>query len=144
MTQPGQQNHDDRSEGFRDTLAQRYPSMSVVEIREGKGDTLVAKEAAADMLGKHPDLKGIFVTEASGGMGVADAVIGAGKAGRVTIIDSTRTKGRWTGFPTEPSRQRSPRGRGIWAIGPCSIYFTCIMDLPYRPQRSGMMCRRFP
>ncbi|WP_339295825.1 substrate-binding domain-containing protein [Paenibacillus sp. FSL W7-1279] len=93
VTQPGQQNHDDRSEGFRDTLEQRYPGMSVVEIREGKGDTLVAKEAAADMLDKHPDLKGIFVTEAIGGMGVADAVIGADKANRITIIGFDTNKG---------------------------------------------------
>ena len=143
VTQPGQQNHDDRSEGFRDTLEQRYPGMSVVEIREGKGDTLVAKEAAADMLDKHPDLKGIFVTEASGGMGVADAVIGADKANRITIIGFDTNKGTLDRISDGTIAATIAQGRGIWAIGPCSICFICIMVLPYRPRRSAMTCLRF-
>ncbi|MGN7165560.1 substrate-binding domain-containing protein [Paenibacillus cellulositrophicus] len=86
ITQSGQQNHSDRTSGFKETIASRYPAMSVVDVKEGKGDAMIAKAAAADMLGKHPDLKGIFVTEASGGTGAADAVIAANRTGKVKII----------------------------------------------------------
>lgn len=86
ITQPGQQNHDDRMSGFRDTIAAKYPAMSVVDVKEGKGDTMIAKNGASEMLKKHPALKGIFATEASGGAGAADAVIAANKTGKVKII----------------------------------------------------------
>ncbi|KHF33869.1 substrate-binding domain-containing protein [Paenibacillus sp. FSL M7-1455] len=86
ITQPGQQNHDDRMAGFRDAIAAKYPAMSVVDVKEGKGDTMIAKNAAAEMIKKHPELKGIFATEASGGAGAADAVIAANKTGKVKII----------------------------------------------------------
>lgn len=86
ITQTGQQNHDDRTAGFRETVEKSYPAMSVVEIREGKGDIIASKEAAARMMEKFPELKGIFATEANGGAGAADAAIAAGRAEDVRII----------------------------------------------------------
>lgn len=86
ITQSGQQNHADRTSGFRDAIADRYPAMKLVSVKEGKGDAILWRDAVLEMMHEHPELKGIFATEASGGAGAADAVIAAGRKGELRII----------------------------------------------------------
>ena len=86
ITVPGQQNHEERVQGFRETLSLNYPGMSVVQLIDGKGDTVVSREAAEAMIRQVPDLKGIFVTESAGGSGAADAVIAASRTEDIRII----------------------------------------------------------
>lgn len=73
ITSPNQLNHQERTKGFRDTIHARYPKMQVVEILDGKGDQLESKRAAEEVMRRHPDLSGIFVTEANGGVGAGEA-----------------------------------------------------------------------
>jgi ribose transport system substrate-binding protein len=73
ITLPNQQNHMDRTRGFRETVERQYPNIEVVAIEDGKGDELVSGNLAVEVIKEHPDLKGVFVTEANGGVGVAKA-----------------------------------------------------------------------
>lgn len=86
VTLPNQSNHIDRSTGFQETLKSEYPGIEIVEIKDGKGDQLVSRQAAIDILRSHEDLKGIFATEANGGAGLGDAVRYLNKDKEVKII----------------------------------------------------------
>jgi methyl-accepting chemotaxis protein len=73
-----------RRHGFDGILRERYPNIEVVEAVEsiGEGPELRAVTAAA--LKRYPRLSGIYVTVAGGG--AAEAVVGAGLAGKIAII----------------------------------------------------------
>ena len=74
VTLPNQLNHQQRTNGFRDTIHNEYPEMTIVAVEDGKGDRIVSRDAAIAILDNHPEVKGIFNTDAVGGVGVADAV----------------------------------------------------------------------
>lgn len=86
ITVPGQQNHEDRTRGFRETIASRYPAMSVVSLKDGKGDAVVSRDAAEEMLKRTPDVKGIFVTDSNGGPGAVEALQNLNRVGDIKII----------------------------------------------------------
>lgn len=70
ITLPNQLNHQERTIGFQETIFKQYPEIQVVAIKDGKGDQLVSGQMAAEVFKQHPNLKGLFVTEATGGVGV--------------------------------------------------------------------------
>lgn len=86
VTLPNQLNHQERTNGFRDTILQEFPDMSVVAVMDGKGDRIVSRDAAMDILDAHPNVKGIFNTDAVGGVGVADAVRLKQKQHQVKVV----------------------------------------------------------
>lgn len=86
ITLPSQQNHIDRSKGFKETMDKFYPEIVLVAEKDGKGDQLVSRKAALDLLDEHPDLKGIFATEANGGVGVGEATLSLKKDQQVKIV----------------------------------------------------------
>ncbi len=93
ITHPNQLNHQERTKGFKDTLLAEFPNLQLVSVEDGKGDQLVSEQQARDMLESYPDLAGIFVTEANGGVGVGHAILGAGKLDQVHIISFDTDKG---------------------------------------------------
>lgn len=86
ITLPSQQNHIDRSKGFKETMAKFYPEIVMVAEKDGKGDQLVSRKAALDLLDENPDLKGIFATEANGGVGVGEATLSRKQDKQVKIV----------------------------------------------------------
>ncbi len=86
VTLPNQLNHQQRLRGFKDTIEKDYPGIDIVEVKDGKGNELVSKQAAVELLEKYPDLKGIFVTEANGGIGVGHAAISMNREKDVKIV----------------------------------------------------------
>lgn len=74
VTVPGQHNHTERIQGFKDTLESTYPMMEVVETVNGKGNAEDSELETQVLLKKYPDLAGVFVSEAASGVGVAEAV----------------------------------------------------------------------
>lgn len=52
--------HADRERGFRELVAERFPNLSVVQLREGHDDAAENYRAAREMLIRHPDLIGIY------------------------------------------------------------------------------------
>lgn len=86
ITIPGELNLVQRSDGFINTLKSSYQNVSLVETGNGKGDAATSAAATSAILQSHPDVKGIFCTDASSGVGVATAVKEAGKTGQVKIV----------------------------------------------------------
>jgi ribose transport system substrate-binding protein len=89
MIKPGQSNLEERKRGYEDALAD-FPGIEIVQIADTQSDPIVAAQAAAALLQKFPDLKGIACVEAAGGSGAATAVKEAGKVGEVKIISMDR------------------------------------------------------
>ncbi|MEZ2715982.1 substrate-binding domain-containing protein [Niallia circulans] len=73
ITLPDQLNHQERTKGFVETIKSNYPNIEVVQVQNGEGDQLKSEKIAKEIMKNYSDIKGIFVTEANGGVGVADA-----------------------------------------------------------------------
>lgn len=71
-----QLNHVQRRQGFIDTLAAEYPDVltSADLMVDDQNNSTIAAQGMAAMLQANPDIKGIFATDALGGVGVAQAV----------------------------------------------------------------------
>jgi ribose transport system substrate-binding protein len=74
VTTPDQHNHQERTDGFCDTIQKEFPDMKVVAVEDGRGDLVFSRQAAEQILSSYPEVKGIFATESNGGIGVAEAV----------------------------------------------------------------------
>lgn len=86
VTLPNQLNHQQRTDGFRQTILKEYPDMRVVAVEDGKGDRIVSRDAATRIMDRHPQVRGIFNTDAIGGVGLADAVRLKQKQNEVKVI----------------------------------------------------------
>lgn len=77
--------HVERITGFKDALSQ-YPEMEIVF--EQPDDDILEKAVTLteNLLQAHPDVAGIFASNASNPIGAARAVKNAGKAGEVAIV----------------------------------------------------------
>jgi ribose transport system substrate-binding protein len=79
-------NQEQRSGGFRNYIQANEPNMRVVQMVDGGHDQNSSAAAAAAVLQANPNLAGFFATEASFGVGVANAVDENGKKGAVKVI----------------------------------------------------------
>ncbi|GGH40412.1 substrate-binding domain-containing protein [Paenibacillus segetis] len=92
LTQKNQLNQQQRVNGFIETLEEQYPQLKVIEVVEDKGDQVVSESKTGALLLKYPDLQGIFVTEAVGGMGVGNALINNNRTD-IEVISFDTNKG---------------------------------------------------
>ena len=83
---PGLLNLQERVQGFEDTLASTYPNIKVVQTVNGNLDETTGAKVTSAMIQAHPDIVGIFGSDASAGVGAATAVKEAGKAGEIKIV----------------------------------------------------------
>ncbi len=107
-----QLNHVQRRQGFIDTLAAEYPDVTTDDslIIDDQNNSTIAAQGMAGVLQANPDVKGVFATDALGGVGVAQAVREAGLSipivafdydeGTLDLIDSglltgTLAQGTW-------------------------------------------------
>jgi ribose transport system substrate-binding protein len=107
-----QLNHVQRRQGFIDTLAAEFPKVTTSDdlIVDDQNNSTLAAQGMAAVLQANPDIKGIFATNALGGVGVAQAVREAGLTipiiafdydeGTLDLIDSgqlsaTLAQGTW-------------------------------------------------
>jgi len=67
-----------RDQSFTDWLAYEYPDISIVE-EQGFADETATQAAAAAMIAKNPNLKGIYVSWATAAQGVLAAIRAAGR-----------------------------------------------------------------
>ena len=77
--------HVERITGFKKALEQ-YPDMEIVFEQPDDDILEKAVELTENVLAAHPDLDGIFASNASNPIGAARAVQNAGKAGEVHIV----------------------------------------------------------
>ncbi|NLB78625.1 MAG: sugar ABC transporter substrate-binding protein, partial [Clostridiaceae bacterium] len=74
ITLPGQLNHEERVAGFKETIENDYPNMKVVQIANGGGEQVTAATAASGVIQANPNVKGLFCTDATSGVGGVAAI----------------------------------------------------------------------
>ncbi len=135
ITLPNQLNHQERVAGFQDTIRREYPNMQVIAIKDGKGDVVVSREAALEVMRDHPDLRGIFVTEAVGGVGVGEAVLQQERIGQVKIISFDTDKG--TLDMIKDGIISATLAQGTWNMGYWSLQFLFHLHHDLVPENAG-------
>lgn len=121
ITLPNQLNHQERTEGFRRTITAEYPNMRVVALEDGKGDQVLSREAAIQIMEQHPQVAGIFATEANGGVGVGEAVLQHQKENKINIISFDTDKG--TLDMVKDGVISATLAQGTWNMGYWSLQF---------------------
>ena len=84
--------HEEREMGFRHVLAEEFPNLEIVELREMRDDRDRAYSEAAALLDRYDDLAGIYNIGA-GNQGVARALRERGLARSVVFIGHELTEG---------------------------------------------------
>lgn len=77
--------------GFRHKIAEDYPGLTIVELREIRDDTERAYREATALIERHPDLAGIYNIGA-GNRGIARALTESGLARSVVFIGHELTE----------------------------------------------------
>ncbi|WP_166242580.1 substrate-binding domain-containing protein [Paenibacillus turpanensis] len=121
LTLPNQQNHQERTRGYLDTVRKHYPELKVVAVKDGKGDSLQSKLTAIEIASEHPDVDGIFATEANGGVGVGEAVQLLPADERYKIISFDTDKG--TLDLVKNGVISATLAQGTWNMGYWSLQF---------------------
>jgi len=75
-----------RDNGFKDTLAKKYPGLKVVANRYGDDDATKALSVMLDILSANPDLVGVFADNLTMGVGVGKAIEEQKAAKKVSAI----------------------------------------------------------
>ena len=83
--------HEEREMGFRHILAEQFPDLQVVELREMLDDRDKAYAEASALLDRHPDLAAIYNIGA-GNTGIARALKERGRNGAVVFIGHEATE----------------------------------------------------
>jgi len=84
--------HQEREMGFRHVLAEEFPNLAIVELREMADDRDRAYTEAATLLDRHEDLAGIYNIGA-GNQGLAQALKERHREGSVIFIGHELTEG---------------------------------------------------
>jgi ribose transport system substrate-binding protein len=119
VTLPKQLNHQERTRGFEETLQKEFPDVQLIGVEDGKGDQMVSEQKVRELLEKYPDLKGIFVTEANGGVGAGNAILRLGKLDQVRIISFDTDKG--TLDMVKSGTISATLAQGTWNMGYWSL-----------------------
>ena len=91
LRNPGQSNHDIRVDTFRATIEAEFPGIQLVDDVPTNQDVEAAYTAVMTVSQKYPDLGGVFMPEASSGMGAARASKELGGNIRVLCVDVNET-----------------------------------------------------
>lgn len=83
--------HEEREMGFRHIIAEEFPELEVVELREIRDDRARAFDEAHALLKRHPDLSGIYNIGA-GNSGIGEALIESGRARDIIFIGHELTE----------------------------------------------------
>lgn len=84
--------HQEREMGFRHVLAEEFPDLTIVELREMRDDRERAHAEAAALLDSHADLAGIYNIGA-GNQGIARALREHGRERAVVFLGHELTEG---------------------------------------------------
>ena len=92
-TLPGSVSTTERENGFKETLAKKFPKLNIIDFQYGMSDRSKSLAVAEDMLTAHPDLDAIFCSNESGSLGAVQAAKGRNLAGKLKIVgfDTSQT-----------------------------------------------------
>lgn len=77
--------HTDRIAGFREKLEKDFKNMHIVDIVENHGDEFISYNVTYNLLTKHPEVNGLYIT-ASAVYGACRAVLDLNLKGKLKII----------------------------------------------------------
>lgn len=83
--------HEEREMGFRHILAEDFPELRIVELREVRDDLERSYHEARRLLARHPELRGIYNIGA-GNRGIARALEESGRASQVVFVGHELTE----------------------------------------------------
>ena len=83
--------HEEREMGFRHILAEEFPQLRIVELREVKDDTERSHQEASGLLDSYDDIGGIYNIGA-GNRGIARALEERGRSGEVVFVGHELTE----------------------------------------------------
>lgn len=86
VSSPGQENLDQRSNGFLDTLKNEYPEITLAQEVNGSANADTANSATAAMLQAHPEITGVFANCADNGVGALAAIDESGRADAISFV----------------------------------------------------------
>lgn len=115
---PTAPNHAQRAECHEKTFA-KYPGIKVVAKGIDNDDIGTAQKQAAAIMQSHPDLKGWVACDASGPVGIGQAIKEAGKTGKVLEVgldDLTDMVQLIKDGVADSSSSTRPEMQGYWAI----------------------------
>ena len=75
-----------RRRGFQSTLRQRFPRIEVAGVLESRSQTSRTVDAVKAFIKTHPQLAGIYCSEAMGVLGAVGALSGTDRAGKTVVI----------------------------------------------------------
>lgn len=75
-----------RRKGFRNGINEEFSGLELVEIHENNEDPNSANEWFHDLYKRHPDIKGIYITEGATPWGIGKAVLDLDLRDKVTVI----------------------------------------------------------
>lgn len=93
ITFPTQQNHEERVAGFKKAIETKYKNIKLIQVANAKSDQTEVAKMLAGFLQVHPNIKGIFCTEATSGVGVAAAIKEENKVGQIKIVSFDTDRG---------------------------------------------------
>ena len=76
----------DRTKGFTDQIANKYPKLKLIDTEFGAGDPLKSTDIAKAVMTGHPNLKGYFGCNEGSMKGVMNAAKELGKEGKIVMI----------------------------------------------------------
>lgn len=120
-TNIGQLNQEERKNGFIETLAKEYPNIKNVAVGNDMNDQTKAATNVAGFLQAHPELKGIFCTNALGGVGAGAALREAKAVGKVKVVSFDTDKG--TLDLIKEGVISASMAQGTWNMGYWSMMF---------------------
>lgn len=86
LTIQGLYSLDERQRGFEECIAEKYPGINVVDVKNDDADPSIAANVAKQMLDEYPSITGLFGTDAASGVGAAIALEEKGKLGVVKVV----------------------------------------------------------
>lgn len=110
---------DEREQGFADTLAQRFPDITVVQWLYGDASATRSLAVAEDILTAHPDVHGIFASNETSTVGAVRALRQRQRHGAVVLV----------GFDATPDLVQEVRAGAIDAL---------VLQDPYRMGYDGV------
>jgi ribose transport system substrate-binding protein len=77
---------DQREQGFKETIEQKYPGIKIVAFQYGEADRTKSLDRATDILTTHADLNGVFASNESSTVGAVQAIKQKGLSGKVVLV----------------------------------------------------------
>jgi ribose transport system substrate-binding protein len=77
---------DQREQGFKETIEQKFPGIKIVAFQYGEADRTKSLDRATDILTTHGDLNGVFASNESSTVGAVQAIKQKGLSGKVILV----------------------------------------------------------